>query len=70
MAKQQSHKKRGGMRKIGRAARKPKNAKYTFNKQRERNKLKRILQSSGKKEAWRWAQKNEVIGFYNKLVAK
>ncbi len=70
MAKQQTHKKSGGMRKIGRAARKPKTAKYKNSHQRERNKLKRVLQSNGQKEAWRFAQKNGVIDLYNKLIAK
>lgn len=69
MPKQQSQKKRGGMRKFGRGARKPKNAKYTSNRQREKNKLKRVLQSCGENEAFRWAQVNDIVTYYHKLVA-
>lgn len=68
MPKQQ-HKKGGGARKIGRAARKPKNAKYKNNRQREKNKMKRILQSSGGEAALSYAKKNELLGYYKKLTS-
>lgn len=60
---------RGGQknRKIGRAARKPKNAKYRNNGIREKNKVKRILQSSGSDEAFRYASRENLQGYLLRL---
>ncbi len=45
-------------RKLGRSFRKPKKARYESSRRREYNKLKRILQSNGYKEALEYARKN------------
>jgi ribosomal protein L19E len=44
-------------RKIGRAARKPKNARYINSNRRFRNKLKRVKQSCGEAFAVAWERK-------------
>ncbi len=68
MPKAQTHKKSGGMRKIGRAARKPKTARYKNNMQHEKNKLKRILQSNGTNAATLYAKENNIENYLRKLV--
>ncbi|KKL15151.1 hypothetical protein LCGC14_2508510 [marine sediment metagenome] len=67
MPKAQSQKRGGGLRKIGRAARKPKNAKYLAHHQREKNKIKRILQSNGIQAAEDYATVHNLHGFLRKL---
>ena len=60
----------GGNRKHGRGSRKPKTAKYVGNKQRERNKIKRILQSNGEKAATIYAAKFGLTRYLMKLCAR
>ena len=53
------HKSKGKKnRKFGRNSRKPKTARYESSRRREYNKLKRILQSNGYKEALVYARKH------------
>ena len=55
-------------RKYGRAARKPKTLRYKMSQQRERNKLKRILQSCGYVYAKEWAKRCSVLPILISLV--
>lgn len=55
-------------RKHGRAARKPKTRRYKEYQQRERNKLKRILQSNGYAYAKEWAKRCSVVPILNKMI--
>jgi len=57
-----------GCRKAGRA--KLKCARYTSNHIREKNKLRRIMQSNGAAAAVSYAGKNGIITYYNHLVNK
>jgi len=56
-------------RKHGRAARKPKTARYRISQKREKNKLKRVLRSSGIRQAQAYAAKHKLTGYLNKLVS-
>lgn len=62
--------KKGGKknRKFGRAARKPKTARYKVGQHREKNKVKRVLQSSGVKAAKQYAAENGVVAYLNTLL--
>lgn len=66
MAEQQ--KKSGGAKKYGRSEEKCK--KYRANKTREKNKLKRILQSNGLQAAEAYADKVELYGYLRKLLGQ
>jgi len=57
--------KSGGQRKWGRDA--AKCQRYKLAMTREKNKLKRVLQSSGKKEARTYAKNNGVLAYFEKL---
>ena len=65
MPKQQQ-KKSGGSRKIGRN--KDKCASYKIFNTREKNKVRRVLKSSGLQEATRWAAENGVSAYLRTLV--
>jgi hypothetical protein len=65
MAKQQSQKKSGGSKKIGRNADKCK--KYFAFHTREKNKIKRVLQSNGRAYAETWAKAHNVSSLLAKL---
>jgi hypothetical protein len=65
MAKE-SQKKSGGNKKHGRNEDKCK--KYRASKTREKNKLKRVLQSNGRKAAEEYADKVELYGYLRKLL--
>ena len=43
-------------------------AKYRANSVREKNKIKRILKSNGKKAAKFYAKHHNLLGYYNKLL--
>lgn len=58
----------GGTKKYGREARRPSHQRYNSTRRRERNKMKRVLQSCGEKFAWEWAQKNNCISYYKELT--
>ena len=58
--------KSGGQRKCGRDA--AKCQRYKLAMTREKNKLKRVLQSSGKKEARKYASNNGLITYFEKLA--
>ena len=60
----------GGNRKHGRAARRPKTAKYKGENVREKNKIKRILQSNGEKEATAYATKFGLGRYLKKLLVR
>ena len=64
MAEQQ--KKSGGAKKYGRSEEKCK--KYRANKTREKNKLKRVLQSNGITAANEYAEAKELWGYLKKLL--
>ena len=73
MADGTPHKAKGG-RKNRKWDRSPKRGakkreRYRQQKVREKNKIKRILQSSGFVAAQEYADKKELIGFYRKLAA-
>lgn len=59
--------KSGGQRKWGRDI--AKCARYKLAMKREKHKLKHVLQSNGKSEARKYAIKNGVMSYYEKLVA-
>lgn len=63
--------KKGGKkgRKIGRDTRKPKHVKYNNMRQRERNKIKRMLKSNGIDFTKTWALKNDAMGIYHQLTS-
>jgi hypothetical protein len=42
--------------------------KYRVNKTREKNKLKRVLQSSGLAAAEKYAEEKEIWGYFKKLA--
>lgn len=42
--------------------------KYRDHQTRERNKIKRVLQSNGYEYALEWAKKNNAVVFLNKLM--
>lgn len=65
MAKAQTSKKRGGLRKHGRD--KNKCAAYKAMKTREKNKLKRVLQSNGLTAAKEYAEKYKLTGFLKRV---
>lgn len=65
MAKEQQ-KKSGGAKKYGRSEERCK--KYRILKTREKNKLKRVLQSNGVKAAEAYADKYELYGYLRKLL--
>ncbi|MCK5602259.1 hypothetical protein KAR91_10330 [Candidatus Pacearchaeota archaeon] len=54
------HQKGKKNRKLGRSFRKPKKARYESSRRRECNKLKRILQSNGLKEALKYAEEHHL----------
>ena len=64
--------KKGGKkhRKFGRLSRRPKKARYELRKQRERNKLKRILRSCGESFARQWARDRRVETILDKLIGR
>ena len=55
-------------RKLGRAARKPKTARYNLSHRRERNKLRRVLRSNGARQAQAYARKHGLEGYLKKLL--
>ena len=65
MARAQTTKKRGGLRKIGRN--KDKCALYRAMKTREKNKLKRVLQSNGREAAKEYASKHILTEYLKRL---
>jgi hypothetical protein len=56
-------------RKWGRHFRRPKKARYENRRQRERNKLKRILRSNGESFARQWAEERGVLDLLRKLTS-
>jgi len=56
-------------RKHGRAARKPKTARYRISNRRAKNKTKRVLRSSGKKAAKQYAREQNTTGYLLKLLS-
>ena len=60
----------GGNRKHGRGARKPKTAKYKLGNVREKNKIKRILQSNGDDAATKYASKYGLTRYLMKLMVR
>ena len=62
--------KQGGKkgRKIGRASRKPKTAKYLNTNRRQKNKLRRILKSNGKGAAIAYADEHALQGYLEKRL--
>jgi len=66
MARAQTTKKRGGLRKIG--CNKDKCALYRAMKTREKNKLKRVLQSNGKEVAKEYATKHILTEYLKGIV--
>lgn len=54
-------------RKHGRAARKPKTARYNLSHRRERNKIKRIIRSNGMAFARQWARDRGILHFLPKV---
>ena len=56
-------------RKYGRAARKPKTARYNLSNRRERNKLRRVLRSNGARQAQAYARKHGLEGYLASLLA-
>ena len=63
MATQKSAKKS----KAGRDAKHPSHARYKVNHSREKNKVRRVLRSSGKVAAEKYAQENGVITYLKSL---
>jgi len=61
----EKQKKSGGGRKIGRNEEKCK--KYRTSKNKERNKLKKILQSNGFQAAEKYAEEKELWGYLKKI---
>ena len=61
----EKQKKSGGAKKIGRNEEKCK--KYRSSKNREKNKLKRILQSNGFAAAEKYAEEKELWGYFKKI---
>jgi len=59
-----------GDKQFGRYKHKPKTKRYWMNNTRIRNKLKRVLQSSGWKEAKRYAKDNLVLGMLKDLKGR
>ena len=58
--------KSGGAKKYGRDA--AKCQKYKLTQVREKNKLKRVLQSNGSKAARKYASENGLLTYFEKLV--
>jgi hypothetical protein len=65
MAKAQTTKKRGGLRKHGRN--KDKCAAYKNLKTREKNKLKRVLRSNGREAAKSYAEKYQLTEYLKRI---
>ena len=66
MAKKQSQKKSGGMRKYGRNLERC--AKYKAMHTREKNKIRRVLRSNGFTAAQSYAEQHNLVGYLTRLV--